>query len=357
MNLMIEKSLVHKILVIKLRAIGDVLLSTVVLPNLRREFPDARVDFLAEEPSRDVLEGNPDVHEALIFNPKRRSGLALVLDVRKRGYDLVIDLFGNPRSAIVTLLSGARYRVGFRLGWRRWCYGIVAEPRGGDVHNTDFNLDALRHLGIAVGDDTPCFHVRSSDESFAEEFFREARFGSRPVVALNAGGGWSSKRWPEASYAALGDLIAANAAVLLLWGPGEQACADSIRSLMKMPATLIPRTSLKQLGGILKRCAVLVTNDSGPMHIAAALGTPVVAIFGPTNPELQGPVGSPHAVVQNSRLNCLGCNFTTCPIDHPCMKDLRVDDVHDAFQKLFSSIHTRGVRNIHEKAKVVHEKK
>jgi lipopolysaccharide heptosyltransferase II len=355
---MLEKSLVHKILVIKLRAIGDVLLSTVVLPNLRREFPEARVDFLAEEPSREVLEGNPNLHEALIFNPKRRSGFALVADVRKRKYDLVIDLFGNPRSAIITLLSGARYRVGFRLGWRRWCYGIVVEPRGGEAHNTDFNLDALRHIGIPVKDDAPLFQVRNTDESFAEEFFREARILSRPVVALNAGGGWASKRWPEASYAALGDRIAADAAVLLLWGPGEEECANRIRSLMSMPASLIPRTSLRQLGAILKRCSVLVTNDSGPMHIAAALGTRVVAIFGPTNPELQGPVGSPHMVVQNARLNCLGCNFTTCPIDHPCMKELRVEDVHDAFLRLFSTVHTRGARKIHEKAaNIVHEKK
>jgi lipopolysaccharide heptosyltransferase II len=355
---MIGKSLVQKILVIKLRAIGDVLLSTVVLPNLRRAYPEAKIDFLAEEPSREVLEDNPDVHEAIIFNSKRRSGVGLIADVRKRRYDLVIDLFGNPRSAIVTLLSGASYRVGFRLGWRKWCYGIVVEPRGGDAHNTDFNLDALRHIGVSVTDDAPFFRVGKADDQFADEFFRDARFGNRPAVALNAGGGWSSKRWPEASYAALGDRIAADAAVLLLWGPGEEECAERIRSRMSSPATLIPRTSLKQLGAVLKKCSVLVTNDSGPMHIAAALGTPVVAIFGPTNPELQGPVGAPHVVVQNAALNCLGCNFTTCPIDHPCMKELRVEDVHAAFRKLFTSVHTRSARNIYEKAaNIVHEKK
>src|SRR5881296_2236111 len=131
---------IRSILVIKLRAIGDVLLSTVVLNNLRASFPDARIDFLTERPSREVIEGNPVVNSVLAFDGSNRRSLSLILDVRNRKYDLVIDLFGNPRSALVTFFSGASYRVGYRFNWRRYCYNIVVEPRGGEVHNTDFNL-------------------------------------------------------------------------------------------------------------------------------------------------------------------------------------------------------------------------
>ena len=126
----IEKPAVRRILVIKLRAIGDVLLSTAVLRNLRLAFPDASIDFLTEVPSREVLEGNSDLSSLLIFDGKKQSGAGLILDVRSRQYDLVIDLFGNPRSALVTLFSGAKYRVGYRFGWRQYCYNIVVNPRG-----------------------------------------------------------------------------------------------------------------------------------------------------------------------------------------------------------------------------------
>jgi ADP-heptose:LPS heptosyltransferase len=106
---------------------------------------------------------------------------------------------------------------------------------------------------------------------------------------------------------------------------------------MTSPSVLIPETDLKQLAAILRRCTAMVTNDSGPMHIAAAMGVPVVAIFGPTNPEFQGPVGTRHEIVQNNGIVCLGCNFTRCPIGNPCMKDLRVDDVLASFRRLMTA--------------------
>ena len=125
----LEQSRISKILVIKLRAIGDVLLSSVVLKNFREAFPGRQIDFLTEKPCREVVEGNPYLDDVLVFDGHRDSALALILMVRRRKYDLVLDLFGNPRSAILTYLSGAKYRVGYRFGWRRYCYNIVVEPR------------------------------------------------------------------------------------------------------------------------------------------------------------------------------------------------------------------------------------
>jgi predicted lipopolysaccharide heptosyltransferase III len=331
-----DSKLVRRILVIKLRAIGDVLLSTVVLRNLRRAFPGAQLDVLTERPSRDVLEGNPDVSNLLIFDGRGESGLGLIRRVRSRKYDLVIDLFGNPRSALVAGCSGARYRVGFRFGWRAHCYNLVVEPRGGLVHNTQFNLDALAAIGIVPEERQPVFPVDEASEQFASSFFADQALAGEFVVALNGSGGWPTKRWPESSFAALADRIASASAVkvLIVWGPGEREGAERMAGAMQSPALVAPATTLKQLGAILRRCAVLVTNDSGPMHIAAALGTPTVAIFGPTNPHLQGPVGDRHAVVQNERLVCLGCNYTSCPIGNPCMNELTVEEVFRAYWAL-----------------------
>ncbi len=331
----VDPRLVRRILVIKLRAIGDVLLSTVVLESLRSGFPDAIIDFLTERPSREVLEGNPLVDSVLVFDGKKDSGLGLILKVRRERYDLVIDLFGNPRSALVALGSGARYRVGYRFGWRQYCYNIVTEPRGNLVHNTEFNLDSVRRMGIPVVSSSPQFPLTQESNDFAEAFVAEKSLKGKFVVALNPGGGWPSKRWPLSHFAQLGDQLSEKyqAKIVLIWGPGEEGLASEIRRLMKAESILIPPTNLKQLGGILKRCNLLVTNDSGPMHIAAAVGSSVLAIFGPTNPEFQGPVTMKREIAQNHKLLCLGCNFTHCPIGNPCMEELFVEEVLSGYRK------------------------
>lgn len=327
----IDRRGVKRILVIKLRAIGDVLLSTVVLENLRNAFPDAKIDFLTENPGREVVEGNPCVDTILTFNPKTENGLQLIRKVRGQGYNLVIDLFGNPRSAIVTLLSGAGHRVGYRFGWRKYCYNIVVAPRGAEVHNTEFNLDALRAVSVPVSHNQPQFIIKKEDHEFAAEFFKKSGIANKRIIAINPTGGWYTKRWPKTHYARLSDQLVGqfNANILILWGPGEMEDAEEIRRLMKAHAEMIPKSTLKQLGAIVSRCTLLVTNDGGPMHIAAALGVPVVAIFGPTNPDLQGPVGTQAVIVRKSDLSCLGCNLVKCPIENPCMKQLSVGEVFD----------------------------
>jgi len=334
--MILDQSLIKNILVIKLRAIGDVLLSTVVLKSLRSAFPDAKLDFLTERRSREVVEGNPTLSSVIIFDAKNDNSIGLILDVRRQQYDLVIDLFGNPRSALVTLLSGARYRVGYRFGWRKYCYNVVTEPRGDRVHNVDFNLDALRRIDIPITDTPLKFPVTPVADGFAKEFFEGEKFVDKFVIALNPGGGWLTKRWRGRHFAELGDMLVERlgASILVVWGPGEEMIAGEIRNLMRHPAVLIPPCNLKQLAAILCRCGMLVTNDSGPMHIASAVGTPVVAIFGPTNPALQGPVGAPNEVIQNQNILCLGCNFTTCPIGNPCMEELPAEDVFAGAQRL-----------------------
>jgi len=332
----VDHSRIHKILVIKLRAIGDVLLSSVVLNNLRAAFPSARIDFLTETPSRGILEGHPALSSLVIFDPKNETGLDLVLRVRRERYDCVIDLFGNPRSAIVTLLSGARIRAGYRFGWRKFCYNIVAEPRGSRIHNRDFNLDVLALLDVPAGDTSLTIPVGAKAEEFAEAFFREHSLAGKTVVAVNAGGGWYTKRWGIRNFAALADRLAGEhgAEILVCWGPGEKDDALTVQNTMHHPARLIPPTSLQELAAILRRCSAMVTNDSGPMHIAAVMGTPVLAVFGPTNPRFQGPVGEGHVVVRNERLDCLGCNLTKCPIGLPCMEKLTVEEMVAGFGKL-----------------------
>lgn len=332
----VERDLVRSILVIKLRAVGDVLLSTIVTKNLRLAFPDARIDYLTESPSIDILKGNPYINDTLVYNRATMNGVELIRLVRSRRYNLVIDLFGNPRTALVTRLSGARYRAGYCFRGRTYAYNIIATPRGGEVHNTQFNLDALEALGVAIQDRNIYFQFTSEDAAYVDRFLRTASLEHALLVGVNTGGGWYTKRWPLANYAVLADRLIEkyNSRVVLTWGPGQYADVEQIQSLMKHQAFIPPDTSLPQLGALLKRCAAVVSNDSGPMHIAAAVGTPVLGIYGPTRPVLQGPFGTRHLTVRREGLDCLGCNLTDCPIGHPCMLDLSVDAVAESFDHL-----------------------
>jgi predicted lipopolysaccharide heptosyltransferase III len=333
---------IEKILIIKLRAIGDVVLAIPVISNVRKAFPEATIDFLTERPATHVVLEHPDLDSVLILDknylPVKRltEYIKFVSSLKRTKYDLVFDLFGNPRSAFLSYFTGAKYRVGYNFRLRKLFYTHVTENRGDQVHEVEFNLDALRRLGIAIVEKQLYFPVNDSAREYISHFWIDHELEDRFVVAINASGGWSTKRWPLEYFAQLGDKITNTygATILLIWGPGERQQADQIAALMKTPAVLAPATNLKQLAALLERCGLMVTNDSGPMHIAAAVGTPVVAMFGPTNPKCQGPYGSMHEVVVKAGLWCLGCNGVTCKIGtNECMVDLSVDTVMKAIEK------------------------
>jgi lipopolysaccharide heptosyltransferase II len=343
----IDFSTIHNILVIKLRAIGDVVLSTIATKNLRLAFPHARIDFLTEPPSRDVLEGNPFINEVIVFDKKTMSSPKFLFSMRKRKYDLVIDLFCNPRSAFMTRISGARYRLGYGFRGRRYAYNIHVAWRG-ELHNTEFNLDPLRAIGVEIHDRHLYFPLRADDEDYADTVLSQNNLhsarsasGTGGIVCLNPNGGWETKRWPLSHFAQLADELVGRfgATILLIWGGSrERENVEAVRSLMKQSAVILPHMSLKQLGAILKRCALVVSNDSGPMHIAAAVGTPTLGIYGPTNPRAQGPYGEKTAWVVKEGLSCLGCNLTkNCPIGNVCMTQLEVSDVLNAVERLMNT--------------------
>ena len=336
-NILLLLEHINSILVIKLRAVGDVLLSTPVIQNLHESFPHARIDFLTDKFAAGVVEGNPWITNIITFDKKRTSSLGIIREVRRNRYDLVIDLFSNPRSAIITWASAARVRVGYPFRWRKYAYSVVIPPRGGEVHNVEFNLDALRGLEIPVPYRDPYFPVDKSSMDLAADWIGQNKLDGKLLVGMNPSGGWYTKRWGLEHYARLGDLISEryNATIVLMWGPGEKEDALTIQAAMKKRSHLIPETTLKGLGAFLQHCAFVVSNDSGPMHIAAALMIPTLGIFGPTNPLLQGPYGTQHRWVRNEELDCLSCNLTKCPIGNVCMTRLEVEVVLKAFDQLF----------------------
>jgi lipopolysaccharide heptosyltransferase II len=333
----IDRGSIRKLLVIKLRAVGDVLLATAVLPNLREAFPDATIDFLVERGCRDVVEGNDRVDTVIVFSKTALNGARILLDLRRGRYDMVIDLFGNPRSALMTFASGARYRVGYDFRGRAYAYNVLVKPRGADVHNVEFNLDALRRIGVPVTHASPHFPLSEGDREFARREAERLGLSGSLAVGFNPGANRPTERWPAERFAELGALLAARyaARICVFWGPGEKPLAEGIAARIGNAAAVAPPTSLKQLGAMFERCSLVVSNDTGPMHIAAALGRPTVGIFGPVNPLLQGPYGECARFVRREGLLCLGCNYDrTCPIGNSCMTELDAESVFGAVEEL-----------------------
>jgi heptosyltransferase-3 len=323
-----------RILVIKLRAIGDVVLSTAVLPNLKAACPEAEIHFLTEKASAPVIENNPHVDRVWILPSQDKSlsrmkhTLSFLHRIRKQKYDLVFDLFGNPRSAFITWVSGSPVRVGYRFRGRVLAYNRRVDPRGDRVHEVDFNLDALRAQGIPILSSKPEFYFGPEDARRIDTWIKQEFASSDFLVAIHPWGSWEAKRWPPARFAELATRLirSLNARVIVLWGPGEREHAEEVRSLSEETLTLAPPTTLGELGALLSRCGLVVANDSGPMHIAAAAGVPTAGLFGPTNPDLQGPYGPNGLAVYRKELSCIGCNRLQCP-DGSCMNDLTVDQV------------------------------
>ncbi|HEY3250151.1 MAG TPA: glycosyltransferase family 9 protein [Ignavibacteria bacterium] len=342
-----DKSKVNKILVIKPAAIGDVLLSTPVIENLRHNFPDAEINFLTQKYCKEVLTDNPFLTKVLTYDLKYDSTGFLIKHLSKQNYDLVIDLFGNPRTAIITYFVDAKYRVGYKFNWRRFAYNIKVDRLKEEAHNIEFNLNSLRRLGLEIISKRPRFILNAIHKEFAEIFFDENNLRGFNVIGINPSGTWPTKVWYKEKFIELGKKLSRNYKVLIFWGrEKEKKEAEIIKEAIGENAILIPEVNLKYMGALMEKCDAFITNDTGPMHIAWVLGVNTVAIFGPTNPKLQGPLSSNSIVLRNESLKCLGCNLTCledCPYQHKCMTELGAEEVYHKLMMFLNS----GTKVVH----------
>ena len=334
----LDKTAISRILIIQPRGLGDVVLSTIVANNLRAEIPRARIDYLVHTPNHAALEKLPFIDEVISY--KRgdfRDGLKALVKVRKNKYDLVIDLYCNPRTALNALLSGAPRRAGRNLRWRRFAYTMkVPVETAQHLHQVHRHIQFLKALGVSSDSTEVFFGLGEDDTGFADTFFSLTFETGQRVVGISPGGNWPSRKCDPVKLAEIGDAIldAYKTPLLLIWGPGERDEVAEIRSLMRNPAVLAPPTDIRQMGAVISRCSLLLSNNSGPMHISVAVGTPVLNIEGPINPVRQGPYGRAHGSVRLDELDCIGCNLRVCPRNHECFLQLPVSRVMDAIASI-----------------------
>ncbi len=320
-----------KILVIQLRQIGDVLLTAPAAAVLRANFPGARIDFLTEPPSDQVLQVNPGISRVLVYD--RARPLAWLQKIRAEKYDLVLDFMSNPRSAIITFLSGAGLRAGPAYTNSRWAYNKkIAPPAGGAPYAAFKKIDMLRSLGLKnIFYPYPKLYVTPEDTAWAEQA-AGALCLRRFTIAFSPASRRITRQWPLENYARLAALAAGElgVSVLVLWGPGERALAENISELSgSRDVKVAPETStLRRLSALLKKTGLLVSNCSGTKHIAQASGVPTLGIYGSSLPENWTPPDDPaHQTIRNSALACIGCGKNTCPIAVKCLRELSPDAV------------------------------
>ncbi len=320
----------QSILVIQLRRLGDVILTTPALEALKKKFPDAKLDFLVEAPGAEAVAGHPAIDEVLVYDADGIAGaLSWALKIRARKYDWVVDFLSNPRTALITALSGAAVKAGPAHTARRWAYNVKMIQSPQACYAALEKVRWLSALGV-VPEDAP---------ELPRLFLARRPDNLENIVGLVPPSRKETRRWPAPSYARLGRLLRDKYGCRLkvFWGPGEKDLADEVVRGIGEGAFAIPETrSITELARELATCRVVVGNCAGPKHVALASGVPTVTIHGSSDPASWTPIHPEHRFVRLDELPCIGCRSNSCPYNIECMRQLPAERVLPAVEQLLA---------------------
>ncbi|OVE74010.1 hypothetical protein BVX94_01950 [bacterium B17] len=314
-----------KILIIKMSSLGDLFHALPAVHNLKVKL-NAQVDWVVHDAYADLVDCFQDVDRVIQYhrNDFFSTFGSFWGDIRTDRYDYIIDFQGLLKSAMVSRLANGGKRIGpsfYREGARMF-YSEVAGERNKERHAVEENLDIIDHLGLERMD--PEFPIMFPAAPM------KVMAASSPKVAMLPSSRWETKNWPEKSFAAVGKELRekVDASIILLGGPGDAGiCGRIEQEIGDGVVNLAGKCSLPETGGVLSDVDLLISNDSGPVHMAAAVGTPAVVVFGPTDPDRTGPYGDIHKVVKATE-PCSPCFSRTCNKDgFPCMNNIKPEQV------------------------------
>ena len=346
-------------MILRLSAVGDVLRTLPAVKALRERFPSSHITWVVEEPARSLLESQPEIDRVILLprkkwgeglkSPKRIWGTIgevtrFISNLRKEGYSAVFDFHGILKSGLLSFLSGSPRRIGFdrnssKEGNSLFSNVKVTLPEK-RISRFQRNLALLRGIGLEVNGVRHHLHIPSEDQEYVESFLSGmSGLIRRPLVAIHPGTSskTSYKRWSADQYAQLADRLNRDlrGTVIFTWGPGEREWAEGIQQKMKESSILGPKTeTLTQLGEVFRKSDLYIGGDTGPMHVASLVGTPVVAIYGPTDPVVNEPFGR-HRKVRKA-VGCNPCRKRSCK-DLRCLKAVTVEDVFKAAKDILNA--------------------
>jgi len=347
------------ILIVKLSAIGDVVHTLPSLAALRNLYPDAHITWVIEEASSDLIQSHPYLDRVIISRRKKwiddlkhgridkslREMKSFIHDLKARPYDLVIDFHGLFKSAIVVSLSSGKRKLGYDSMQELSGFFLNEKiPEDMKKHAVDRYLDFPRYLGADVKEAEFLIPIGEENKKNVEGLLRthgiekEDKYVAISPVAL-----WETKLWEDEKFARLCDLITEEQKVKVVFTGSDRGKLERIQSLMKSSSiNLGGKTTLRELAYLYQLASLLITTDSGPMHIAAAVGTPVIALFGPTDPLRTGPYGKGHGVMRKE-LPCSPCFLKKCD-SKKCMRDITVEEVFQAVKEKLVGINKRTAK-------------
>ncbi len=349
---------IKKILVRAPNWMGDAVMCLPALEAVRNVFPDAEISVLARPVIGEVFAGHPSAHRVVTYDHRDahagwRGSIRLARRLRRERYDLAL-LFQNAfEAALLCALAGIALRYGYATDGRRWLltHPVDLPEPGRALHQVQYYLNMVSPLTGEVPVHGPVLRVSPEEEAVANRLLQDHGVrASEVLIGLNPGSVYGgAKRWLPERFAAAADRLIVDVRrrspnpvrCLIVGGPGEEALGEAIaRRMLSTAVVLSGKTSLRVLKAVLKRCCLLVTNDTGPMHVANAMGVPVVAVFGSTDPAATAPYHALSSVVRTP-VGCAPCRFRECPIDHRCMTSVSADDVVRAARGVLA---TRVVR-------------
>lgn len=327
----------ENILIIGPTWLGDTILSTPVLSNLKSAFPSARLYYLGAPAAAGILSGHPDLDELHVRTGNIVYDIRKTISFRRKAIDWTFVLSNSFRGALLGYASGAQIRIGYSRDGRAL---LLTHPvpfhNQGNRHQIDEYLELLEHTGVIIVTRDPRIAISDEALRFAETVWSTHGIrDNEKVVGIQPGAKFgATKLWPVDRFAKVADRLAVvEDARVILFGNNEEAhLTASIANQMKTkPIDLGGRDNLLVLPGVLKRLNAFLTGDTGPMHVAASLGTPIVALFGPTDPAHTGPVGDFHTILRRD-LFCSPCFLKRCPYGHECMEEMGIDETVEAIR-------------------------
>jgi lipopolysaccharide heptosyltransferase II len=329
------------ILIVNVNWLGDTLFTTPFIRTLRETYPEAYIAIFTHSRCKEILEGNPHIDEVIVYDEKERhrhllGRFSIVSELTSKRFDTAFMLRRSLSRAMILFLSKIPERIGYYNKKSGFLLTKKIPPPPKALHRVEYFLGLARGVGMRPRSMNYEFFVSEGHRDAADRILGEVGLKKgRDFIVLNAGGNWDLKRWPFENFARLGDEIANRfkARVVLTGAEKDTKLCKKISSLMKEePVLLCGRTDLKTLGAVFEKARWVVSNDSGPMHIAVGVKTPVVALFGPTSPEITGPYGDGRYRVLKSRVGCqIPCYDLSCK-DNKCMKLITVEAVLDAMR-------------------------
>jgi len=337
---------VGKILIIRLSSIGDVVMSLPTIKVIRDRFPSAYIAFAVENEPKEIVIDNPYLDEVIVLDFKKwkknllkintwQEVLRAIKHIRAKKFDLSINLQLLLRSGLTAYLSSP-LRVGY--GERREFNHLLINYKvnqSNSSHTVDRFLNIAKYLGADTKSPEFIIPVPKEDKEFVEQFLIDNNIGNKPFIVISPGASKGYNIWPAENYAKLIDQLSKGVKIVLVGSKKEFSLSERVSGLTKnKPIITTGKTNLKQLAYLLQRSALFIGNDSAPMHIAVAMKTKVVAIFGPANPQITGPYGEGGVVVRKD-LPCSPCyGVKTCK-EHECLTSISVDEVLEAVKKQY----------------------